>query len=291
MLGTKIFHAVVVRGLCPLPRYGCCWSCSPPAVECALSEGCLLSSAGLGHLEKGCPPLLKDCLTRLFYPSWNRMYRFTAYRLQCCRLPSTGLTPMWYTVVLIELHEGPQKRKLVFPLGHAIFYNITTVPTIWYDILAKCECICNNIKNRTYSGLSGLDGFKVSKLHNPNPVLTWLDILKYWNICKYSRQKRLLETQNICPQIVGIKHKTLPIAASCIRNWWKISTIQFSWNAHLQVMGKGCQNISPWIYFEQSAKHILQHNNTKYRNADNVTVFIDFCFKASDIFMLGPIWF
>ncbi len=27
-----------------------------------------------------------------FYPSWNRLYRFTAYRYQCSRLPDTDLT-------------------------------------------------------------------------------------------------------------------------------------------------------------------------------------------------------
>ena len=28
----------------------------------------------------------------LFYPNWNRLYRFTAYRWQCSRLPGTDLT-------------------------------------------------------------------------------------------------------------------------------------------------------------------------------------------------------
>ncbi len=46
----------------------------------------LLSRAGLGHLGKGW--IVRDTTTRrlpfwangLFYPSWNRLYRFTAYR-------------------------------------------------------------------------------------------------------------------------------------------------------------------------------------------------------------------
>ena len=52
---------------------------------------------GLGHLGKGW--IVRGTTTQrlpylangLFYPSWNRLYRFTTYRQQCGRLPGTDL--------------------------------------------------------------------------------------------------------------------------------------------------------------------------------------------------------
>ena len=64
-----------------------CCSCSPPAAECALVENYQFSYAVLGkHLGKGwivCCTTNKRLLywaNGLFYPSWNRLYPFTAYR-------------------------------------------------------------------------------------------------------------------------------------------------------------------------------------------------------------------
>ena len=48
------------------------------------SFGNKLSRASLWHLGNG--------WHLGFYPSWNRLYRFTAHRWQCGRLPSTDLT-------------------------------------------------------------------------------------------------------------------------------------------------------------------------------------------------------
>ena len=48
--------------------------------------------AGSGDLREG---WIVRCTTprrRLFYPSWNRLYRFIAFWKQCCGLPSTDLT-------------------------------------------------------------------------------------------------------------------------------------------------------------------------------------------------------
>ena len=54
----------------------------------------LLSRAGLWHLGKGwiVTFLLPYWANWLFYANWNRLYRFTVYRQQCCRLLSTDLT-------------------------------------------------------------------------------------------------------------------------------------------------------------------------------------------------------
>ncbi len=87
----------------------CCRSHSPPAADYALVVNyTLLSRADLWHLGKGW--ILRDTTTRrlpyrangLFYPSWDRLYRFTAYH-HCDRLPSNDLT-LHTKLMQIQLH-------------------------------------------------------------------------------------------------------------------------------------------------------------------------------------------